>query len=360
MEMVPGYAFTETAEKICKQELKNNLRSLRVWIRRNEDFAIMGKGKGKGFAPKFEEPDDSLEARNAKLQSRLEQEVTKVELIMVCRNTRQALGDKGSRIRLIKHKLLQTFGFAEDFIEVFVERAEPNWDDIDLGLKGRGKGKGRGYGDYGSDSDSEVPPPPEVTRPALTPSRPPREWNLMPDEWRAAAERHARLLVRLEESNLLGTGTRLSVRANATVDQCVRDRRAYCLRLWREYSMRKAPRPAMPSLKETVEPACVWGAADDWGAPGDVLLDWDTVPQKTAAGAHKKLVLKDFSDEEVQLDVDLTQTAGDVLAALREARNFAKGVRLQLVLTPSGRQLEEDFRLSQIPAGEELKFMVWM
>ena len=65
---------------------------------------------------------------------------------MVCRNTRQALGDKGSRIRLIKHKLLQTFGFAEDFIEVFVERAEPNWDDIDLGLKGRGKGRGKGKG----------------------------------------------------------------------------------------------------------------------------------------------------------------------------------------------------------------------
>jgi len=134
---------------------------------------------------------------------------------------------------------------------------------------------------------------------------------------------------------------------------------------------------------ETYSDTLEWGVpAADWG---DVPTDpWGDVPtdppaasmflteeEKLAARANRfgastaekvtsSLLLKDFgSDEDVHLDnLDLSSAScADVIEKLKEVRCFPSNVEPVLVLLPSGKQLEPDFHVSKIPAGESLKFM---
>ena len=52
----------------------------------------------------------------------------KVVGIITVRNSRDALGEKGARIRLLQHKINGFFGFNEEFFDLFVQRREIEYD----------------------------------------------------------------------------------------------------------------------------------------------------------------------------------------------------------------------------------------
>ena len=87
-----SYYFLEKVEKILKAELKSNYCSLYL---SSADLGAYKKGFGKC-------PPDERDDEVQKIQT--------VELIVVCKNSRDALGDKGSRIRFMQHKINVAFG----------------------------------------------------------------------------------------------------------------------------------------------------------------------------------------------------------------------------------------------------------
>ena len=52
----------------------------------------------------------------------------KLSIIITCRNPREVIGEKGSRLRLLTHKINGCFGFNEDFVQLYVQKHGPLYD----------------------------------------------------------------------------------------------------------------------------------------------------------------------------------------------------------------------------------------
>lgn len=375
--MIRSYYFQLQLADVIKEELKHNFCWVSVELEPRYAY-MMGKGKGWGKDGSDGEDKDSPAI------------IEKVVSIITVRNSRDALGEKGARIRLLQHKVNSYFGFSDSFLELFIERKEREYDsdDSDGQLfrkgKGRGKGKrkGKGYNEEEVEEEAEEPSIPKKAKPPK-PKMPIRRYEVPqdfgPEQWMECAKRCAQLSKLLKEKKPFGP-----------VQMLLGDPLRYGLRLWREYNLRAAPRrdPVVPDPKpwapvDTSEFAD-WGVPvpDDWGAP--CAADWGDLPtdppaasislteeEKLAARAKRfgastaekvtsSLLLKDFgSDEDVHLNnLDLSSAScADVIEKLKEVRCFPSNVEPVLVLLPSGKELEPDFQMSKIPAGESLKFM---
>eukprot|EP00438_Fugacium_kawagutii_P000831 Skav205292 [mRNA] locus=scaffold8097:25944:28446:+ [translate_table: standard] len=244
-----------------KEQLKHNFCKVRVAC----DFSLIyaGKGKGKG--------KDKGEPSNASA------EVKNVEIVVVCRNSRDVLGEKGARLRLLHHKINGAFGFHEDFLRLFVER-QCRDDDSDTWQQLR-----HCLCLLFSCAALKEPKKPDkvkVPKPKPKPERR-REIpeNFGPEQWKDCALRCARL-------DLI---FRRNEEVFAPVQMLLQDPLRYGVRLWREYNLRAKPKQrsaepgdAQPSWDSPV--VGDWGVADDWGAPVDVG-GWDA-PVDDGWGAH--------------------------------------------------------------------------
>ncbi|CAK9034312.1 unnamed protein product [Durusdinium trenchii] len=341
-----SYYFLEKVEKILKAELKSNYCSLYL---SSADLGAYKKGFGKC-------PPDERDDEVQKIQT--------VELIVVCKNSRDALGDKGSRIRFMQHKINVAFGFDESFLQLFVERREREF--VPSLRKGKWKGKGGDFSDV-SEDEAEVPAPKPKAKPKPKPTSH-VEPDFSTEEWKECAIRGARLWRTLPSSR--------SNDAIDTVLQPLRDRAMYAMRLWREYNLRKAPRPMRSRESETKrDPPWeeTWGVPDQSWDGGVGVSDWGddnfgdswAAPDPAQSGpaarptTSKDFVVKDFADDsDVHLNLDAgTATCAEALQCLQEVRTFGKNVSPKLVLLPSGKELHSGYRLSEIPQGETLKFM---
>ncbi len=95
---------------IHQEELKKNFCSLSVEYGRTST----GKG-GKGYLGHM----DAVADRD------------KLCIIITCRNTREVIGEKGSRMRLLQHKINGCFGFNEDFVQLYVQAKQRPLYDVE-------------------------------------------------------------------------------------------------------------------------------------------------------------------------------------------------------------------------------------
>ena len=204
LEIIPmpvaprSYYFLEKAAAILKKEWKGNYCGLEL---QDRDYAqTLGYGKGKG---KEKEETDRAKALPKRLN-----------LIITVKNPRRALGDKGSNLLFLKHKIDLAFGFEEDFLSFYLQRYEREFKPM---RKGKGNGK---LMDTDSENDERDE---EVAAPKVTRQRTPRheEPDLSVEEWKECASRGARLNL------LLDSGKEFFVAALSPL----RDRMMYAMRL---------------------------------------------------------------------------------------------------------------------------------
>lgn len=356
--MIRAYYFHQKATDVIKEELKKNFCSLSVEYGRTSTTMTPGTKGGISYMVAVDKD--------------------KLSIIITCRNPREVIGEKGSRLRLLTHKINGCFGFNEDFVQLYVQKHGPLYDVEDVDDKGasrKGKGKGRKGKGYVMDDGEEEEP--SVQAKVNVKAKPPQRHEV-PDfdseQWKECARRCAKLGEALKDEKTF-----------APINMILRDPLRYGLRLWREYNLRARPmefREIEPPLDlcETQdigdEYIDEWSVgmdpSDGWSSPPQDL-DWSaavdlTEEQKKAARAKRfgtskasdSLVLKDFgSDEEILIDnVDLgSACCADVIERLKDYRLFASNVEPVLVLLPSAKQLEPDFPMSKLPAGETLNFM---
>eukprot|EP00434_Breviolum_minutum_P015803 symbB.v1.2.013920.t1/scaffold996.1/size145880/1 len=275
--MIRAYYFHEKATDVIKEELKKNFCSLSVEYGRTSTTMTPGTKGGISYMAAVDRD--------------------KLSIIITCRNTRDVIGEKGSRLRLLTHKINGCFGFNEDFVQLYVQKHGPLYDveDVDDKVGARkGKGKGRKGKGYVMDDGEEEEP---IVQAKVNVKAKPPQRHEVPDfdseQWKECAWRCAKLGEALKDEKTF-----------APINMILRDPLRYGLRLWREYNLRARPMEFREiesplDLCETqdigdeyidewsvgMDPSDGWGSPPqdlDWSAPVDL-----TEEQKKAARAKR-------------------------------------------------------------------------